>query len=137
MTVTRTYRFHEVFKEEVRAINQRRRRFGRAEFRLEVEPGDDPTSEGSATAASQALPAAQAGTDARADAEPTMRPTANSSLVGLSLSGGGIRSASFCLGALQALDKAGVLKKVDFLSPVSGGGLIRHSPSAPLNPSHG
>src|SRR5215469_7204266 len=27
MTVTRTYRFHEVFEEEVRAINQRRRRY--------------------------------------------------------------------------------------------------------------
>src|SRR5437588_13053424 len=120
MTVTRTYRFHEVFEEEVRAINQRRQRFGRAEFRLEVEPGADPKSAGSETATPQAFPAAQAGSDARAEAEPIMRPTANSSLVGLALSGGGIRSASFCLGALQALDKAGVLKNVDYLSTVSG-----------------
>ena len=32
--------------------------------------------------------------------------TLSSSLAGLALSGGGIRSASFCLGALQALDSA-------------------------------
>jgi predicted acylesterase/phospholipase RssA len=137
MTVTRTYRFHEVFEEEVRAINQRRRGFGRAEFRLEVEPGADPKSAGSGTAAPQPLPAAQAGSDARAEAEPIMRPTANSSLVGLALSGGGIRSASFCLGALQALDKAGVLKNVDYLSTVSGGGYIGTSLSAAMTRSKG
>ena len=137
MTVTRTYRFHEVFEEEVRAINQRRRRFGRAEFRLEVEPEENPTSEGSGTAAPQAFPAAQAGRDARAEAEPTMRPTPNSSLVGLALSGGGVRSASFCLGALQALDKAGVLKNVDYLSTVSGGGYIGTSLSAAMTRSQG
>jgi hypothetical protein len=44
--------------------------------------------------------------------------------IGLALSGGGIRSAAFCLGALQALDIAGVLRKVDYLSTVSGGGYI-------------
>src|SRR5262249_9602069 len=72
-----------------------------------------------------------------ADAEPTMRPTANSSLVGLALSGGGIRSASFCLGALQALDKAGVLKNVDYLSTVSGGGYIGTSLSTAMTRWHG
>jgi hypothetical protein len=40
------------------------------------------------------------------------------------LSGGGIRSASFCLGALQALHVTGVLPRVDYLSTVSGGGYI-------------
>ena len=44
--------------------------------------------------------------------------------IGLSLSGGGIRSAAFCLGVLQALDLAQVLDKVDYLSSVSGGGYI-------------
>lgn len=42
--------------------------------------------------------------------------------VGLALSGGGIRSATFCLGVLQALARAGVLRYLDFLSTVSGGG---------------
>ena len=45
-------------------------------------------------------------------------------LIGLALSGGGIRSASFSLGALQALVAARRLEHVDFMSTVSGGGYI-------------
>jgi hypothetical protein len=53
-------------------------------------------------------------------------------LLGLALSGGGIRSASFALGVLQALArKDGVhtdrLRDVDYLSTVSGGGYIGSS----------
>ena len=44
--------------------------------------------------------------------------------VGLALSGEGIRSATFCLGAVQVLADRGLLKDVDFLSTVSGGGYI-------------
>lgn len=43
-------------------------------------------------------------------------------LTGISLSGGGIRSATFNLGLLQALNEAGLLKCFDYLSTVSGGG---------------
>jgi hypothetical protein len=42
--------------------------------------------------------------------------------VGLALSGGGIRSATFCLGVVQVLASRNLLKDVDFLSTVSGGG---------------
>jgi choline dehydrogenase-like flavoprotein len=42
--------------------------------------------------------------------------------VGLALSGGGIRSATFCLGVLQALSVRNRLGEIDFLSTVSGGG---------------
>src|SRR5271166_5614647 len=42
----------------------------------------------------------------------------------LCLSGGGIRSASFALGALQALARHGLLFGFDYLSTVSGGGYI-------------
>ncbi len=45
-------------------------------------------------------------------------------LVGLALSGGGIRSATFSLGVMQALSRNGFLDKVDYLSTVSGGGYI-------------
>lgn len=45
-------------------------------------------------------------------------------LVGLALSGGGIRSATFNLGLLQALAKKKVLHCCDYLSTVSGGGYI-------------
>ena len=44
------------------------------------------------------------------------------SLCGLALSGGGIRSATFSLGVLQALHQRGVLPVFDYLSTVSGGG---------------
>ena len=50
-------------------------------------------------------------------------------LTGLALSGGGIRSASFCLGVMQALAHNGWLKNVDYLSSVSGGGYIGSSVS--------
>lgn len=43
---------------------------------------------------------------------------------GLALSGGGIRSATFNLGVLQALADLGLLSKFDYLSTVSGGGYI-------------
>jgi hypothetical protein len=42
----------------------------------------------------------------------------------LCLSGGGVRSASFGLGVLQGLARAGVLGKFDYLSTVSGGGYV-------------
>src|SRR6185503_9251999 len=42
----------------------------------------------------------------------------------LCLSGGGIRSATFALGVLQGLARAGVLGTIDYLSTVSGGGYI-------------
>jgi hypothetical protein len=47
-----------------------------------------------------------------------------SGLVGLALSGGGIRSATFNLGVLQALASFRILEKIDYLSTVSGGGYI-------------
>jgi len=47
-------------------------------------------------------------------------PPAN--LVGLALSGGGIRSATFSLGFLQGLEQVGLLRIFDYVSTVSGGG---------------
>jgi hypothetical protein len=41
---------------------------------------------------------------------------------GLALSGGGIRSAAFSLGVVQVLAERGLLREVDYLSTVSGGG---------------
>ena len=46
------------------------------------------------------------------------------SLVGLALSGGGIRSATFSLGILQGLYYLGLLRIFDYLSTVSGGGFV-------------
>jgi hypothetical protein len=45
-------------------------------------------------------------------------------LTALCISGGGIRSATFALGAIQSLADQGLLQSVDYLSTVSGGGYI-------------
>ena len=66
-------------------------------------------------------------------------------LTGVALSGGGVRSAAFCLGALQALDASLVtggagapdnersgIDCIDYLSTVSGGGYIGSSLTAAM-----
>jgi hypothetical protein len=45
-------------------------------------------------------------------------------LAGLALSGGGIRSATFSLGIMQALAARRLLQRLDYISTVSGGGYI-------------
>jgi predicted acylesterase/phospholipase RssA len=50
--------------------------------------------------------------------------SAPENLVGLAFSGGGIRSATFCLGVLQALYDLKLLRIFDYLSTVSGGGYL-------------
>ncbi len=52
---------------------------------------------------------------------PAARPE---QLRALCLSGGGVRSAAYCLGVLQALAGAGHLTRFHYLSTVSGGGYI-------------
>ncbi|MDH4209721.1 MAG: patatin-like phospholipase family protein, partial [Anaerolineae bacterium] len=57
------------------------------------------------------------------EGEPRER-ACGANLVGLAFSGGGIRSATFNLGILQALAQLGLLRRFDYLSTVSGGGYI-------------
>src|SRR5215471_7752095 len=92
-----TSKFHQVFAREIEAINKRRG--AQRPIALEEESRER-------------------------DGTPIYRPTAASKVVGLALSGGGVRSAAFCLGAIQALDYWGLTKRIDYLSTVSGGGYI-------------
>lgn len=50
--------------------------------------------------------------------------SAPENLVGLAFSGGGIRSATFCLGVLQGLYELKLLRIFDYFSTVSGGGYL-------------
>src|SRR5580700_9374342 len=100
-------KFHEIFAQEVAAISKRRKKYNRPEIVLEEEAS--PT-----------------------DGPPVKRPKPASNVVGLALSGGGIRSAAFCLGAIQALDYRGLIDKIDYLSTVSGGGYIGTSMTAAM-----
>ena len=56
-------------------------------------------------------------------ASPT-RPAVENDLYGVALSGGGMRSATFSLGVLQALSRHDMLEPADYLSTVSGGGYV-------------
>lgn len=53
-------------------------------------------------------------------------------VVGLALSGGGIRSSAVCLGVLQALNHHDLIRRIDYLSTVSGGGYIGSALSATM-----
>ena len=77
---------------------------------LAVEAGDPPQNEAEEQALQQRLCAA---IDAHGE-----------DLSALCLSGGGIRSATFALGAIQALARTGLLGRFHYLSTVSGGGYI-------------
>jgi hypothetical protein len=101
------FSFNEVFAQEISVINNRRRDQMRSPVILNQRDRDST-------------------------GEPVLLPEEGSNLIGLALSGGGIRSAAFCLGALQALDETEVLTQVDYISTVSGGGYIGCSLSACL-----
>lgn len=62
--------------------------------------------------------------DERREAAGEPRLAENDELWGLALSGGGVRSATFSLGVIQALLKRKLLRRFDYLSTVSGGGYI-------------
>jgi patatin-like phospholipase len=60
-------------------------------------------------------------------------PVAEKGLVGLAFSGGGIRSATLGLGAIQALSQYGAFPSFDYLSTVSGGGFVGGCVSSLMN----
>jgi hypothetical protein len=60
-------------------------------------------------------------------------PSTSLGLIGLALSGGGIRSATYSLGVLQTLARLKMLGRVDYLSTVSGGGFIGSAVSSLMN----
>ncbi|HWN40072.1 MAG TPA: hypothetical protein VNP02_16335, partial [Gammaproteobacteria bacterium] len=91
------HKFDEVLRDELQIVAARR-------ARLDVARGDLTASGPSVAGAPSAAWHAR--------------------LLGLSFSGGGIRSATLNLGVLQGLARCGVLRYVDYLSTVSGGGYI-------------
>jgi predicted acylesterase/phospholipase RssA len=109
-------KFNDVFQSEVTVINGRRK---------DAEPPRP----------SIALSQESGAIDSTG--EPVLTPNEDANVIGLALSGGGVRSSAFCLGALQALDEAKVLDRVDYLSSVSGGGYIGCSLSAGLEATRG
>jgi hypothetical protein len=104
--------FDEVFKEEWKDIQLRREQFY-------AGPGDDGSaaSRNDERAVKKEKKQDEGKSQSRKDSPPE-------NLVGIALSGGGIRSATFSLGLLQGLHRNGLLKLFDYLSTVSGGGYV-------------
>jgi hypothetical protein len=116
--------FNDVFRAEWQEIRMRRRKCDLAEV---IHPLSPPAECDIYTC--PLSPPAEEDVDDNDSAwgsensdEETQRPPEN--LVGLALSGGGIRSATFSLGLLQGLREKNLLKIFDYLSTVSGGGYI-------------
>jgi choline dehydrogenase-like flavoprotein len=86
----------------------------------EKYPQELETAEAAAIATRRARANQPAGQPAAPGDEQNLPPDT----VGVAFSGGGIRSATYCLGFLQALAARGRLRNVDILSTVSGGGYI-------------
>ncbi len=108
----------EVIEEEIRNLEERRRCvFNDAGARASAgNPG---------SGAQDAPPAHAAPADDHARALGRLFGAAHRfKACGLALSGGGIRSATFNLGVIQGLAEHGLLKYLDYLSTVSGGGYI-------------
>jgi Patatin-like phospholipase len=141
------FEFHEIFEREIEIVNARRAQQAELAVAIDVEirrqPGEidigvetreirravTPDAEGR-----EQRGAFELEIEAAADVaeRPVLRPPESANVVGLALSGGGIRSAAFCLGVLQALDRTKVLDSVDYMSTVSGGGYIGCSLTAGL-----
>ena len=94
----------QINQAESRFIHQRRQAFGTGTVPISgAEDNQSPDKE-IVQGATEALPVPDA--------------------TGLCLSGGGIRSATFCLGIVQVLARQGMLPQFDYLSTVSGGGYL-------------
>ena len=107
--------FHEVYRQELSAIRARRRFHERAGSGSSSTDGADGQGE-------------QAEANERCSSPRGESPAKD--LVGLALSGGGVRSAGFNLGLVQAMDERGVFSQVDYLSTVSGGVWPANAPAA-------
>ncbi len=93
--------FPEVYKDEIQAIRKRRKALGLG-FETD-EPAD--TEKGEVRFI-----------------EPNLLKDAPFDMLGIALSGGGIRSATINLGFLKILNENNVLRLTDYMSTVSGGG---------------
>lgn len=125
------------FRRQLRLLQEELRPFAQA-FRAMADehagpppfPHEQP-SRGTATSApikDPELPGLPEGLDAEDSHVLTRRETIDTpappTLAGLALSGGGVRSATFCLGVIRVLARHRLLREFDYLSTVSGGGYL-------------
>ncbi|MFI5015644.1 MAG: hypothetical protein ACHQAY_25185 [Hyphomicrobiales bacterium] len=136
--------FIDIVRDEARVINRRRKLVARhrlAKGRGRERPGEVAVSKGSSQDRAPIKVTNPGIRDERG--QPVPRITSQREVVGLACSGGGVRSAAFCLGVFQGLDsltaegQPQVFDAVDYLSTVSGGGYIGTSLVAGLAQTQG
>jgi Patatin-like phospholipase len=138
--------FEDVLPVELQAVNERRQRLKRESVRLLEQPPAKPSrlpaspqprapspdpnkifpggSSSRIGARSQVRQHTIPVDPKNPDHDKTRPRPIPCDATGLAFSGGGIRSAAVCLGALQALNHRQFLEPIDYLSTVSGGGYI-------------
>jgi len=115
-----TPRFYNVFLAELVYLQKRREQVGLDSQQISHEHERlAQLAEKSKKSVTSEIPDSE-----RKTPQTDIRPDSDAGLVGLALSGGGIRSATFNLGLLQGMARKGVLRFCDYLSTVSGGGYI-------------
>ncbi|MGD8331094.1 MAG: hypothetical protein PVJ49_16820, partial [Acidobacteriota bacterium] len=117
----------KVFGEEIDAILERREVVARR-----PNPGDHEAPTATAGRADELRQLLTERGHAHPQEDESIAPDPDLGLVGLSISGGGIRSATFNLGIIQVFAKRGLLRWFDYLSTVSGGGYIGSALSSTL-----
>jgi hypothetical protein len=111
--------FEQVFRHELLVVRARRH------LLLHDAPEADEQSKKDAVAAiTKDREIAEKSKETRQGLADVRQVAHEMNLTGVAFSGGGIRSATFALGVLQALAKVRLLGMVDYLSTVSGGGYI-------------
>jgi hypothetical protein len=109
-----TAKWRKVFDQELSEIDRQR---NRREFKNETINSSSPAAGAGGRSA-----VANPGIDKWMERIRKDKPIYN--LIGICFSGGGIRSATFNLGVLQGLQELDLLRQIDFISTVSGGGFI-------------
>ncbi|WP_422932017.1 patatin-like phospholipase family protein [Singulisphaera sp. PoT] len=115
----RTLAFEDVLEDELKAIDIRRESIHKEhKAKAGVSAGDEALDDGLRPPVEHE----SSEPDEYQRLAAIRRKALREHLVGLSLSGGGIRSATFAVGIIQGLAKLGLIKRIDYLSTVSGGG---------------
>lgn len=109
------------FQSRVSALKDRKKVLeGRLSVILEIQKEQRTVAKPPVTGSGGSGPSEDTATQPRY----SLRRALEMDLLGVAFSGGGIRSATFNLGVLQALAEMDLLRKVDYISTVSGGGYI-------------
>ena len=116
-------KWRAVFDEELDEIDRQ----SRVRHFLDPSLPPEPTLRAAKAAADPAVPLASDQTKRDQNSGWSKRVITGEgrrNLIGMAFSGGGIRSATFNLGVLQGLQELDLLRHIDYLSTVSGGGFI-------------